>query len=83
MTFTRNGLHFTSENEFNEWAVNETECIIDNVETLYNIKIECLKKNHNNRLKNLIRNTMISENIKVKNKNVIQVFNELKNESDN
>jgi hypothetical protein len=78
MTFTRNGSRWVNENEYNQWAVNETESILDNVETLYLLKIECLEKNYNNRLKRLIRNTMISENIKVKNKNVIQVFKELK-----
>lgn len=80
MTFTRNGLRFTSENEFNEWAVNEVELIINNTQLYYSLFHNITVSDK--RLINLIKEIMINRNIKIKQKNIIKVFNELRNEID-
>lgn len=81
MTFTRNCLHFMNEYEFNEWAVNEVKLIINNTELYYSLFHNITVSDK--RLKNLIKEVMMNRNIKIKQKNVTQAFNELKNESDN
>lgn len=76
----RNGLKFINEAEFNEWAINETELWIENDEKYYNEFNFRLKNKTPKSCRQFIKYVMISQNIKIKNKNVLEVYNYLKGE---
>ena len=76
----RNGLTFINESEYNEWAIHETELWIDNTEQLYKEFNFRLKNKRPKNCRQFIRNVMRCQNIKIKNKNVIEVYNNLKGE---
>ena len=74
----RNGLKFINEQEFNEWAINETELFIENTEKYY-VEFNFRSKNKTPKsCRQFIRYVMDCNHIKIKNKNVIEVYNYLK-----
>lgn len=78
MSFSRNGLNFIDENEFNQWAINEVIIIMDNTDHLYKAYQSYIKNNMNRSLSRIIRQVMQDCNMKVKEKNIKAVMSELK-----
>ena len=74
----RNGLKFINEADFNDWAINETELWIENDEKYYNEFYFRLANKTAKSCRQFIRYVMSCQNIKIKNKNVIEVYNYLK-----
>ena len=73
----RNGMTFTNEADWNDWAVNEVDLIIMNTEKYYNEIM--LRNRFDKKMNGLIVMVMKNHNIKIKKKNIklnIELINE-------